>query len=96
MGVMRAVLPTISIMFFRGLSVDLILLDMVMPTGMNGRETYEAILGIRPRRKTVIASGYAKTEKVEEAQALGAVEFIQKPYTLEEIGLAVRRELGRE
>jgi hypothetical protein len=41
--------------------VDLIVLDMVMPKGINGRETYEEIIKIRPGQKAVIASGYAKT-----------------------------------
>lgn len=73
--------------------VDLILLDMVMPKGINGRETYEAILKIHPAQKAIIASGYAKTEDVERAQALGAGHYIKKPYSLREIGIAVRNEL---
>lgn len=75
--------------------VDLILLDMVMPKGMNGRETYEEILKIQPVQKALIASGYAKTDEVERAQALGAGKYIKKPYTFEKIGIAVKRELER-
>ena len=82
-----------AIDYLRNQPVDLIVLDMVMPTGINGRETYEAILRIRTGQKAIIASGYAKTEEVEETQALGAGEFIRKPYSLEKIGLAVRKEL---
>jgi two-component system cell cycle sensor histidine kinase/response regulator CckA len=82
--------------YIRSQPVDLIVLDMVMPKGITGRETYEAILRICPGQKAVIASGYAKTEEVEHTQALGAGEFIRKPYSLEKIGLAVRRELDRQ
>jgi CheY-like chemotaxis protein len=63
--------------------VDLILLDMVMPKGINGRETYEQIIKIRPGQKAVIASGYAKTKEVDIAKELGAGKYIKKPYTLE-------------
>ena len=75
--------------------VDLIVLDMVMPKGINGRETYEAIIKIRPGQKAIIASGYAKTKEVDTAQELGAGKYIKKPYTLEKIGVAVKEEFEK-
>ena len=75
--------------------VDLIVLDMVMPKGINGRKTYEEIIKIRPGQKAIIASGYAKTKEVDLAQELGAGKYIKKPYTLEKVGLAVKEELGK-
>ena len=74
---------------------DLIVLDMVMPKGMNGHETYGEIIKIRPGQKAIIASGYAKTMEVEAAQGMGAGKYIKKPYTLEKIGLAVKEELEK-
>jgi len=59
--------------------VDLIVLDMVMPKGMNGRETYKEIIKVRPGQKAIIASGYAQTEEVTAAQDLGAGKYIKKP-----------------
>ena len=76
-------------------AVDLIVLDMVMPKGINGRETYEAIIKIRPGQRAVIASGYARTEEVDAAQKLGAGKYLRKPYTLEKIGIAVKEELAK-
>ena len=75
--------------------VDLILLDMVMPKGINGRKTYEEIIKIRPGQKAIIASGYAKTKEVDKAQELGAGKYIKKPYTLPKVGLAVKEELEK-
>ena len=75
--------------------VDLLVLDMVMPKGINGRETYEEIIKIRPDQKAIIASGYAKTKEVNRAQKLGAGKYIKKPYTLERIGNAVKEELEK-
>jgi PAS domain S-box-containing protein len=76
-------------------TVDLILLDMIMDQGINGRETYEQIIKIHPNQKAIIASGFAETDDVKEAQKLGAGQYIKKPLTLEKIGIAVRDELKK-
>lgn len=75
---------------------DLLVLDMIMPNGWSGRQTYEKILERWPRQRAVIASGYAETEEVRDAQRLGAGAFLKKPYTLQELGLALRNELNRQ
>ena len=73
--------------------MDLIVLDMVMPKGINGRKTYEEIIKIHPGQKAIIASGYAKTKEVDLTQELGAGKYIKKPYTLAKVGLAIKGEL---
>ncbi len=74
-------------------TVDLILLDMVMDPGINGRETYERVIKIHPNQKAIITSGFAETDEVRKAQRLGAGLFIKKPFTLEKIGFAIKEEL---
>jgi DNA-binding NtrC family response regulator len=76
-------------------TVDLILLDMIMDPGINGRETYERIVKIHPNQKAIIVSGFAETDDVKEAQKLGAGKFIKKPLTSERIGLAVKEEMEK-
>ena len=76
-------------------SVDLLLLDMIMDPGLDGLDTYARIAALHPGQKAVIASGYAETGRVKEAQNLGAGIYIRKPYTLAKLGLAVKGELGR-
>ena len=44
---------------------------------------------------TAITGGYAKTKEVDIAQELGAGKYIKKPYTLEKIGVAVKKELEK-
>ncbi|MEE8416807.1 MAG: response regulator, partial [Desulfobacterales bacterium] len=75
--------------------VDLIVLDMVMPKGINGRETYEEVIKIRPGQKAIIASGFSETKDVKAAQKLGAGKYIKKPYTMAKIGIAVKEELEK-
>ena len=76
-------------------TVDLVLLDMIMDPGLNGRETYERIIEIQPGQKAVIVSGYAETEEVKKIQNLGAGPYIKKPYLLEQIGMAIKTELDK-
>lgn len=72
---------------------DLVILDMIMDPGIDGLETYRRMLAIRPDQRAIIASGYSENHRVREAQRLGAGTYVRKPYMLENIGLAVRREL---
>ncbi len=76
-------------------TVDLIVLDMIMDPGIDGLDTYKKIIEVNPRQKAIIASGFSETDRVKEAQRLGAGQYIKKPYTLEKIGLAVKEELGK-
>ncbi len=84
-----------AVAYVRDHPVDLLLLDMIMEPGIDGLETYEAIQEVRPGTKAVIASGFSETDRVRQAQKLGAGKYIRKPYTIEGIGLAVRNELDR-
>jgi PAS domain S-box-containing protein len=75
---------------------DLVVLDMIMDPGMDGLETYRKIRRIRPGQKALIVSGFSESSRVQEALALGAGAYLRKPYILESLGLAVRRELDRK
>ena len=76
--------------------VDLVVLDMTMPGGIDGLETYERMLKLHPGQKAIFTSGYAKTEKIREAQKLGAGPFLSKPYTVKDIGKVVVGELAKQ
>ncbi|MCL5957942.1 MAG: PAS domain-containing protein [Chloroflexi bacterium] len=76
--------------------VDMLILDMIMPPGIDGAETYRQALEIRPKLPAIIVSGFAESERVHEAQELGAGAFLHKPVTLEELARAVRTELERK
>jgi PAS domain S-box-containing protein len=81
--------------YLKNTAVDLVVLDMIMDPGIDGLETYKRILELHPAQKAIIASGFSETERVKEAQRLGAGAYIKKPYTLEKIGIAVKEELER-
>lgn len=85
-----------ALAWLRERPADLVLLDMVMPPGMNGCATYREIVRIRPGQKAVVCSGYSQSADYEEVRRLGAGRFLKKPFGLAELGLAVRQELAGE
>jgi len=82
-----------AVEYLKDRTVDLLLLDMIMDPGMNGRETFEQIKKIHPDQKAVIVSGFVQTDDVREAQKLGAGQYLKKPLTLEKLGMAIKQEL---
>ena len=76
-------------------SAHLLVLDMIMDTGIDGLETYKRILSLYPRQKAIITSGYSETERVREAQRIGAGEYLKKPYDLETLAKTVKNELDK-
>ena len=82
-----------AIDFLKTHTIDLIILDMIMDPGIDGLETYRRVLEINPKQKTIIVSGFSETDRVTKAKEIGAGVYVRKPYILEKIGLAIRREL---
>jgi PAS domain S-box-containing protein len=84
-----------AVIYLEKNSVDLMLLDMIMDPGIDGLQTYKQILKHHPYQRAIITSGYAETKRVKEAQRLGAGGYLKKPYTVENLGKAIRNELRR-
>jgi len=82
-----------AVAWLRSNRVDLFVLDMIMDPGIDGLETYQRILEINPTQKAIIVSGFSRTDRVKKAQELGAGAYVRKPYILENLGIAVRKEL---
>lgn len=76
--------------------VDLLLLDMIMDPGINGRKTFERAIELQADLKAVIVSGFSENAEVTKVQKLGAGLLVRKPYGLSEIGKAVKQELAKD
>jgi PAS domain S-box-containing protein len=83
-----------AVEFIKEQPVDLVLIDMLMEPGMNGRQTYEEIVRIHPGQKAIIVSGFSESHDVKVALNLGANGFLKKPYSIEQLGLAVKESLA--
>ncbi len=56
-----------AIEYLRGQEVDLLVLDMIMEPGMDGRDTFKRILEILPQQKAIIVSGFSESDRVTTA-----------------------------
>jgi len=79
--------------YLRSHSADLLVLDMIMPGGLDGLETYRAVLKTHPHQKALVVSGFAETERVQATQRLGAAGFVRKPYTVETLARLIKEAL---
>ena len=63
---------------------DVVTMDIIMP-GMDGLETAQAILEEHPEAKIVVISSLAYDATFDEAKAVGAKAFIDKPFDQEKL-----------
>ena len=84
-----------AVEYLKNNEADVVILDMIMEDGFDGLDTYKEILKLRPNQKAIIASGYAETDRVKEAEKLGVGKFIRKPYTMQQMGKAIREEISK-
>jgi CheY-like chemotaxis protein len=77
----------------RGGEINLVILDLVMP-GMNGAQTFARLRKLRPGLPVLLASGYDLEDQAEELIGRGAVGFIKKPFTLQQLSAGLQQVLG--
>ena len=65
-------------------SYDLIITDLKMP-GMNGMELLQRAIAKYPNVQIVLVSAHATVDNAVEAMKLGAIDFLQKPFTPKEL-----------
>jgi len=70
----------------------LILLDLKIP-GVKGLELLAAIRDNNPQAKVIMITGYASIETAVEATRMGAVDYLPKPFTPDEIRNATEKAL---
>jgi len=74
--------------------IHLLLTDVVMP-GMNGRELRDRLRASRPDLRCIFMSGYTADIIARHGVLEDGFEFVQKPFTLLELGVKVRRVLDQ-
>lgn len=63
---------------------DLVITDLKMP-GMNGIEVLKAIRTLQPEVPIIMITGYSTVDSAVEAMKNGAIDYIGKPFTPEDI-----------
>ncbi|MBV6501422.1 MAG: Transcriptional regulatory protein CreB [Prosthecobacter sp.] len=74
-----------------GLSPHVMVLDLTLPGGMSGFEVLERVQEMSPDMPVIACSGYFQEDARELCQAIGFIDILQKPYSLEQLCAIVRR-----
>ena len=73
--------------------IDCLFTDIVMP-GMSGRQLADEATRRRPDLKVLFTTGYARESVIHNQSLARGVNFLPKPYTLDDLALKMRAVLG--
>ena len=73
--------------------IDLVILDVVM-VGLSGAETLERLKEINRDVRVLVSSGYNREGEPRDLLHRGVCGFIQKPYGIDEVSLAITKALS--
>ncbi|MES3044983.1 PAS domain S-box protein [Sphingomonas faeni] len=72
-----------------GARIDLLITDVGLPNGMNGRQVADAARVMRPGLKVLFITGYAENVAVGNGHLEPGMELLTKPFTIEALSLKV-------
>ncbi len=64
---------------------DVVLMDIKMPGGIDGIETFREVKKIQPLTEVIFLTGHATLESSVEGMKLGAFDYLVKPVKLDEL-----------
>jgi CheY-like chemotaxis protein len=70
--------------------LDLLVTDVGLPGGMNGRQLADAALVTRPELKVLFITGYAENAVLGEGHLKPGMHILTKPFSLETLGRRIR------
>jgi two-component system, NtrC family, sensor kinase len=73
--------------------IDLLLTDVVLPGGMNGRELTDAVLRRRNDIKVLYMTGYTRNAIIHHGRLDPDIDLLTKPFTADALTRKVRRIL---
>jgi len=77
---------------FRDGRFDLVLTDLMMPD-VDGLEVMKRLSAIDSEIPVIMMTAYGTVETAVESMKLGAIDYLLKPFTLDEISIKVKRTL---
>jgi two-component system cell cycle sensor histidine kinase/response regulator CckA len=75
--------------------IHLLITDVIMP-GMNGRDLADQLHGVHPDIKILFMSGYTADVIAHRGVLEEGVNFIQKPFSMRDLGIKVREVLDEQ
>ena len=74
---------------------DAVILDWMVPDGMDGFKTMEQLRLLDPEAKGILSSGYSEQDQDASKTAAGFTAVIGKPYELKTLRETIEQVLGR-
>lgn len=74
---------------------DVVIMDLVIPGGMGGRETIQHLLKLDPNACAVVSSGYSNDPIMADYRKYGFAGAVAKPYKNEELRSVVQKLVKR-
>jgi PAS domain S-box-containing protein len=71
-----------------------VIMDLVIPGGMGGREAVRKLLEFDPKAKVIVSSGYSNDPIMANYRHYGFCEAVSKPYRNEELRTVVQKVLA--
>ena len=73
-----------------------VILDLTIPGGMGGRETFASLKAIHPEVKAIVSSGYSDTNENSEYRVRGFAASLQKPYNRDDLMRTLAQVLAQD
>src|SRR5579884_2131292 len=73
---------------------DVVLLDVLMPPGIDGLQTLEQLRERHPHLKVIMLSCVSDTRKVVQAIRLGAQDYLAKPFQKADLDAVIQQCIG--
>ncbi len=72
-----------------GAKIELLITDVGLPNGMNGRQVADAARALRPDLKVLFITGYAENAAVGNGHLEPGMELLTKPFSMEALAIKV-------
>lgn len=77
-----------------GRPYDVVILDLMIPVGMDGKETIARLLEIDPGVRAIVSSGFVSDPTMSAFWESGFIEILPKPYKTHELEAVIQRVLN--
>jgi CheY-like chemotaxis protein len=77
-----------------GVRIDLLISDVGLPGGLNGRQVADAARALRPKLKVLFITGYAENAVIDHGHLEPGMHVLTKPFAMEALGSRVKDLVG--
>lgn len=77
----------------KGSPIDVVIMDLVIPGGMGGKECIRKLLELDPGARVIVSSGYSSDPVMSDYKKFGFCDVIAKPYKITELNGVVQKVL---